>query len=186
MRARRNTPRVVTATAVGAGVLLGAACTSSVGHAARESASRSEATTASVGRTPTSNAAKAAGCDELTAGREGVIRTFCSGSATVSVTIGPTAKTFTGGTCDDSTGELAVNVGVVVGPDFPPGRAKPDYVGALIDVKSSHSSAFTARIDGMGGVVTDVRTTVSADRRSVRLRGPLPGTKDVATVDVYC
>lgn len=103
------------------------------------------------------------------------------------VTVGAAAsKEISGGTCSQQSDQLALNFGVVAGPDFPAGSAKPDYVGALVPNGSSSPQAFTVRVDGSGGNVVSSTVSVSADKKTVSLGGKLLTTGDPVSVVITC
>jgi hypothetical protein len=126
----------------------------------------------------------ASGCNGYSAGSGGVVQVFCSGTSKASVTVGAKSKQLTGGSCAHQDGQLAVNFGVVTGPDFPSGSAKPDYIGALIADGSTTAGAFTVHIDGAGGIVVHGTATVNGTQ-SAMLRGTLLAG-DAVSVDVTC
>lgn len=110
-------------------------------------------------------------CGAYKPGKNGVIRTFCTGPATATVSVGGTTTVMTGGTCVNSGGFFAVNVGVVTGPQFK--GAKPNYFG--IDVPpnaatfSNVTLAFAA--NGAGGYATTNSGTVAANHKSGTFSG---------------
>lgn len=56
-----------------------------------------------------------------------MIGTYCSGKATVDLTVNGVDHQLAGGVCAIKDGLLSLNLGVVAGPDL--AGAKPDYVG---------------------------------------------------------
>jgi hypothetical protein len=72
-------------------------------------------------------AGAAGGCAGYRAGENGVIRTFCDGTAKVTVTVDGKSYSLSGGECSLQMGMAALNVGVVTGSPAP--TPLPDYVG---------------------------------------------------------
>lgn len=83
--------------------------------------------TITVGNVPGTSSAKA--CSSYEAGKNGVLRTFCNGTAVVTGTVDGEAFTLSGGSCEASPVGLDLNVGVVTGIAFHDDL--PDYVGLL-------------------------------------------------------
>lgn len=160
------------------------ACTSSkrAGSPAT-SASRSSAAPTTA---PKTAPAPAGGCGSgARAGSGGVVQVFCDGTATVRVTLGSSAHTLHGGTCAVSEGQLAVNVGAIVGVDYPVEKAKPDFVGILVEPRSSTVDAFTVFVGGDGGVVQGAKATLSDGDRHLVLTGTVTPLGDVRA-EVVC
>ena len=101
-------------------------------------------------------------------GKDGVVRTFCDGPATVSFTVGDKSGKVSGGTCELSGGYFTVNAGTVVDATFK--GTKPDYAGFLLPPDSGDftSTAVTASItsDGQTTVVRNVTGTHDAKSAS--------------------
>lgn len=90
-------------------------------------------------------------CDGYTAGEDGVIRTFCDGTASVKLTVGGDRYELSGGECVTQGGYFSVNIGVVTGSDFT--GTKPDYFGSNMpeaagDYGSGDQAFATFAVDG--------------------------------------
>ena len=100
-----------------------------------------------------------------------MIRTFCTGSATATVTAAGTTTLMKGGSCATSGGYFTVNVGVVTGPQFK--GAKPNYFG--IDVPPTATAFSNATlafaVNGTGGYATTNSGTVAANHKSGTFSG---------------
>lgn len=170
-----------------AAVLAGtSACTSSKSAGtAVPSTSRSMSAPTTSSTTTTTAAADARCGSGVHAGSGGVVQVFCDGTATVRVTVGSAGRTLHGGTCAVSQGQLAVNVGAIVGVDYPPEKAKPDFVGILVEPRSSSVDAFTVFVGGDGGVVQDAKAMLSDGDRHLVLTGTVTPVGDVR-VEVVC
>ena len=107
--------------------------------------------------------ASGSACPDYTNGEDGVIRTFCDGTAKATVTIDGTDYEFSGGECTTAGDITSVNIGVVTGTGFE--GPMPDYFGA--NVPSS---------DGEFGDETTV-ITLAADGTATSL-GDVSGTHD--------
>jgi hypothetical protein len=83
--------------------------------------------TITVGNVPGTSSAKA--CSSYKAGEDGVLRTFCNGTAVITGTVDGQAFTVSGGSCEASPVGLDLNAGVVTGMAFHDDL--PDYVGLL-------------------------------------------------------
>jgi hypothetical protein len=177
MRTNRQRLRAV---AMLAGVALAAgAC----GGAKPDGGAKSAAATAATAA-PSSEAA--GGCaGGVVAGKDGVLRVFCDGTARATVSIGSLTKQLVGGQCTETSGVLAINFGAAAGPDYPAAKPKPDYLGLLVPDGTATVEAPTVRIDGRGGNVAHNTATVAADRRSLHLSGALLAG-DPVSVDVTC
>ena len=110
-------------------------------------------------------------CAAYKAGRNGVIRTFCSGRATATVTTAGTTTLLKGGTCGKSGNYFTVNVGVVVGPGAK--GPKPNYFG--LDVAPTATSFTDAvlsyAVGGAGGYATSNSGTVASNHKSGTFSG---------------
>ena len=166
-----------------------AACSSAASDAGSQPESSAASATNAAGRPsplPTTSApqpAPACGAG-LQAGTGGVVQLFCDGTATLVLDAGATHRTLHGGSCVVAQGQLAVNAGAVVGPGYPAGRAKPDFVGILVEPRTVTVDAFTLTLDGRGGAVQSAQATLSGTSH-LRATGSLPGVGPVA-VDVDC
>lgn len=110
-------------------------------------------------------------CSAYKPGKNGVIRTFCSGSATATVTVSGTTTVIKGGTCGKSGNYFTVNVGVVVSPSYK--GAKPNYFG--LDVPPTATSFTNAilsyAVGGAGGYATSNTGTVASNHKSGTFSG---------------
>ena len=171
-----------------------AACSSSTsGNASTAKTSSTTAPAANPGTTTssaaTTTAASGSGsrCSGLRAGQGGIIQVFCNGTGDAKITIGAASKELMGGTCVEQSGQFAINFGAVAGPEFPPGKTKPDYLGALIADGGGALEAFTVRINGTSsGVIVNRTATVSADKKSATLHGKTLSGGASVTVAVTC
>jgi hypothetical protein len=132
----------------------------------------SGAASAALAHTSHGHAKKAASsCSRYKAGRNGVVRTFCTGKATATITAGGATTVIKGGSCEKSGNYFTVNVGVVVGPGFK--GAKPNYFG--LDVPPT-ATAFTNAIlsyttSGVSGYASTNSGTVTPDHKSGTFSG---------------
>jgi hypothetical protein len=110
-------------------------------------------------------------CSAYKAGRKGVIRTFCSGTATATVTSAGTTTVIKGGTCGKSGNYFTVNVGVVVSPSYK--GSKPNYFG--LDAPPTATSFTNAILSyatrGVGGYATSNSGTVASNHKSGTFSG---------------
>jgi hypothetical protein len=110
-------------------------------------------------------------CSAYKPGRKGVIRTFCSGQATATVTSAGTTTVIKGGTCGRSGMYFTVNVGVVVSPSYK--GPKPNYFG--LDVPPTATSFTNAVLSyatrGVGGYATSNSGTVASNHKSGTFSG---------------
>jgi hypothetical protein len=110
-------------------------------------------------------------CSAYRTGKNGVIRTFCSGPATSTVTTAGTTTVIKGGTCGKSGNYFTVNVGVVVGSGYK--GSKPNYFG--LDVPPT-ATTFTNGIlsyavGGASGYATSNSGTVASNHKSGTFSG---------------
>ena len=110
-------------------------------------------------------------CSAYRAGKNGVIRTFCSGPATATVITAGGSTVIKGGTCGKSGSYFTVNVGVVVGPSYKGPR--PNYFG--LDVPPT-ATAFTNAVlsyavGGAGGYATSNSGNVASNHKSGTFSG---------------
>jgi hypothetical protein len=110
-------------------------------------------------------------CSAFKSGRNGVIRVFCSGPATSTVTTAGTTTVIKGGTCGKSGNYFTVNVGVVVGSSYK--GSKPNYFG--LDVPPT-ATTFTNGIlsyavGGTSGYATSNSGTVASNHKSGTFSG---------------
>jgi hypothetical protein len=164
------------------------ACSSSKPSAQSTTSAAGSSSSSSSSASSTTSAPSGGGdCGQgLHAGSGGVVRVFCDGPATAKVTIGSTTTTLSGGRCDEAEGQLAINFGVVVSIDFPKSQPRPDYVGAILELKTGAASAFTARVGGTGGIVLNPKGTVGAGNKSATVSGTLMQGGGAVNVDVTC
>ena len=168
---------------VAALVLVLAACGSSGSDASSSDGGSSKTTAASGGD---SGGGGSSTCGGYTNGKDGVIRTFCDGSASVKIKSGGKDHEIKGGTCESSGGYYAVNIGVVVDQDFT--GTKPDYFGGLFPEKEGDfsgdkvSASFT--VDGEGTAVRDV--TGTRDSKTITFSGTPYGEDGTVTGTVTC
>ncbi len=110
-------------------------------------------------------------CSAYKAGKNGVIRTFCSGSATATVTTAGTTTVIKGGTCGKSGNYFTVNVGVVVSPNFK--GPKPNYFGldAPPTATSFTNAILSYAVGGAGGYATSNSGTVASNHKSGTFSG---------------
>ena len=110
-------------------------------------------------------------CSAYKAGKNGVIRTFCSGSATATVTAAGTTAVMKGGSCGKSGNYFTVNVGVVTSPNYK--GSKPNYFG--LDVPPTATSFTNAilsyAVGGAGGYATTNSGTVAPNHKSGTFSG---------------
>ena len=90
----------------------------------------------------------AAPCAAYPPGAAGVVRTYCSGRATVTLTLAGVPHPLGGGLCAGGPGGFSLNLGVVSGPDL--AGPKPDYVGLSVPTASGPftGAPLTLVIDG--------------------------------------
>jgi hypothetical protein len=110
-------------------------------------------------------------CSAYQAGRNGVIRTFCSGSATATVTTAGTTTLIRGGTCGKSGSYFTVNVGVVVSPSYR--GSKPNYFGldVLPTAPTFTNAILSYAVGGAGGYATSNSGTVAPNHKSGTFSG---------------
>jgi hypothetical protein len=110
-------------------------------------------------------------CSAYKAGNNGVIRTFCSGPATATVTTAGTTTVIKGGSCGKSGNYFTVNVGVVVGPNYK--GTKPNYFG--LDVPPTATSFTNAilsyDVHGAGGYATSNSGNVASNHKNGTFSG---------------
>ena len=110
-------------------------------------------------------------CSAYKAGKNGVIRTFCTGPATATVTTTAGTTVIKGGKCGKSGSYYTVNVGVVVGSNYK--GAKPNYFG--LDIPPTATSFTNAilsyAVGGVGGYATSNSGTVTSNHKSGTFSG---------------
>jgi hypothetical protein len=110
-------------------------------------------------------------CSAYKAGKNGVIRTFCSGAATATVTTAGTTTVMKGGTCGKSGSYFTVNVGVVVSPSYK--GPKPNYFGLDVPPKATTftNAVLSYAVGGVGGYATTNSGTVASNHKSGTFSG---------------
>lgn len=110
-------------------------------------------------------------CSAYKAGKHGVIRTFCTGPATATVTTAGKTILIKGGTCGKSGKYFTVNVGVVVSPTYK--GSKPNYFGLDVPptVTSFTNAILSYVVGGTGGYATSNSGTVTANHKSGTFSG---------------
>lgn len=111
-------------------------------------------------------------CSAYKPGKNGVIRTFCTGPATATVTAAGTTTVMKGGTCGKSGPYFTVNVGVVISPSYK--GSKPNYFG--LDVPPTATTFTNAVLSYAVGGVGDYATSNSGTVASNHKRGTFSGT----------
>jgi len=110
-------------------------------------------------------------CSAYKAGKNGVIRTFCTGKATATVTAGGTTTVIKGGSCAKSGNYLTVNVGVVTRTGFK--GPKPNYFGLDVPpTATTFSNAILSyAVGGASGYATSNSGTVASNHKSGTFSG---------------
>jgi hypothetical protein len=110
-------------------------------------------------------------CSAYKAGKNGVIRTFCSGPATATVTTAGTTTVMKGGSCGKSGNYFTVNVGVVVSPSRK--GPKPNYFGLDAPPKATNftDAVLSYAVGGVGGYATSNSGTVATNHKSGTFSG---------------
>ena len=110
-------------------------------------------------------------CSAYKAGKGGVIRLFCAGKATATVTSAGVTTVIKGGTCGKSGQYFTVNVGVVVGPGFK--GSKPNYFGldAPPNATTFTNAILTYTVGGVGGYASSNSGTIAANHKSGTFSG---------------
>jgi hypothetical protein len=125
-------------------------------------------------------------CAGLTAGKDGVIRLWCDGTAKVTFDVGGTKGEIDGGTCSTEGGYFGVNAGVNIGPDFT--GKKPDYAGFLMPTAdgafSGQSIVASVNTGGAGYAIMQVTGTHGA--KSGSLKGTTYGANKPVTASFTC
>ena len=120
-------------------------------------------------------------------GKDGIVRTFCDGPATVSFTVGNKSGQVTGGTCALGGGYFSVNAGTVIDATFK--GTKPDYAGFLLPPDSGDftSTAVTASITSNGETTVVRNVTGTHDTKSASFTGSdMVDPSKKVTVKVTC
>ena len=105
--------------------------------------------------------AETSGCHAYSAGKDGVIRTFCDGPGSATLAIGATDVKLGGGSCEAMGPMFSFNAGVVVMPG--PGAIKPDYVGLSVNTMGAFSHGIlSVTYGGQHWGSTDIHGTVTA------------------------
>jgi hypothetical protein len=110
-------------------------------------------------------------CSAFKAGKNGIVRTFCSGSASATVTANGSTTTIKGGTCGKSGNYFTVNVGVVISPSYK--GSKPNYFGLDVPpTATSFTNAILAyAVKGTSGYATSNSGTVVPNHKSGSFSG---------------
>ncbi len=110
-------------------------------------------------------------CSAYKAGKKGVVRTFCTGKATATVTTGGSTTVIKGGSCGKSGNYFTINVGVVVGPGYK--GPKPNYFGLDVPPKATTftNGVLAYAVHGVGGFATSNNGTVAANHKSGTFSG---------------
>jgi hypothetical protein len=110
-------------------------------------------------------------CSASKVGKNGVIRTFCSGPATATVTTAGITTVMKGGTCGKSGSYFTVNVGVVVSPSYK--GSKPNYFGLDVPPKATtfSNAVLSYAVGGVGGYATSNSGTVASNHKSGTFSG---------------
>ena len=110
-------------------------------------------------------------CSAYKAGKHGVIRTFCSGTATATVTDAGTTTEIKGGTCGKSGNYFTVNVGVVTSPSYK--GAKPNYFGLDVPPNATtfSNAILSYAVGGTSGYASSNSGTVAANHKSGTFSG---------------
>lgn len=124
-----------------------------------------------------------AGCSEWD-GQEGVVRVFCDGPGTATVSISGKQTILKGGSCESTGSFFAFNLGVVTS-DFPSGKTKPNYVGMIYDTSSKSAQAFVMTVDGETELMLTSKATLAADGKSAHASGKSANGKAVSA-DIAC
>ena len=101
------------------------------------------------------------GCKGFSAGKDGVLQTFCDGTAEVTITIDGKSHNISGGSCVTAAGQFTLNAGVTAGQDFK--GDLPDYAGLILPDKDGAFSGPTVliayQLEGKRGSVSSVTGT---------------------------
>ncbi|HRW39560.1 MAG TPA: hypothetical protein P5254_17815 [Aquihabitans sp.] len=97
-------------------------------------------------------------------GKAGVLRTFCDGDGTATVTVGDTEHEIAGGSCETGGGYFSFNAGVVATGEYE--GTRPDYAGfALPEAEGDFGDegvAATATFDGESVAIAQIDGTHDA------------------------
>jgi hypothetical protein len=95
----------------------------------------------------------------------------------VKLTVAGAPYTLTGGTCDVSSGQFTLNLGVVAGPDL--AGPKPDYVGLTTSTASGafSNAVLAVDVDGKGYAV--MQNSGSAAMTGGAFTGKAPGGEQI-------
>ena len=163
----------------GLALLLAAACGGSTPAAGPASAPPAATSAPATGR---------GSCPDIKPGTPGVLPAWCTGTATVSVSVGNISKQLRGGTCTTSAGLLVLNAGVPTTHEFPGPR--PDFVAVNTPPQggSGQDVGATVILDGKfyGDTGRFGGTTSVADAgKTIHFKGSATNG-DTATIDVTC
>jgi hypothetical protein len=99
-----------------------------------------------------------------------VIRVFCTGPATATLTVNGKATPLSGGECQALGNTVAFNLGVVAS-DLPAGTTKPNYLGILLDTSGKASTSVAYTVGGKADVVTSAKASLADDKKSGTITG---------------
>lgn len=128
------------------------------------------------------NAGGGAACRGVSMNQPGVVRLFCDGPATATVTLAGKKLTFRDGTCADESAGFSANFGVVTTTEFT--GTRPDYLGVTLLKEGPGSIAVVS--GGTSYAVVNATVTMSPDKKSVHGEGALMRGNGTAVVDVTC
>ena len=162
--------KLAAALAVAAALVLAGCSGSSGGSDSSSEGGSASSSSSSSGSTGGGSSGGGSSCGD--AGKDGVIRTFCDGSAKVTFDLGGTEGSVDGGTCETSGGYFVVNAGTVIDGSYK--GTKPDYAGLLMppadgDFSGQGKASGTITYGGEAVVLTSM--TGSHDKDSGSFEG---------------
>lgn len=128
------------------------------------------------------NAGGGASCRGVSMNQPGVVRLFCDGAATATVTLAGKKLAFRDGTCADESAGFSANFGVVTTAEFT--GTRPDYLGVTLVKEGPGSIAVVS--GGTSYAVVNATVKMSADKKTVHGEGALMRGNGTAIVDVTC
>lgn len=143
--------------------------------------------TTTTGTTPSMKPGpKAPACAGKAATKEGFVRAFCDGPATVAFTIGDAKGSIDGGTCTRDAGSFTINAGTVVGTTWT--GARPDYAGLVLPEANGPFSGpkVTVAIFQDGEFTSVENVSGSHDGSSAHLTGTAASGGAPVEVTVTC
>ncbi|MCU1344603.1 MAG: hypothetical protein JWL70_869 [Acidimicrobiia bacterium] len=123
-------------------------------------------------------------CTDRKAGKDGVTKLFCDGSASLDISAGARVATLQGGSCSESKGVITVNAGVAVGTGWA-GSSVPDYVSVDVPDAGGEVGRFVAWIGNQHLEMGPVRASVSVNKKRIHVSGFTARGVSV-TVDIAC